>query len=231
MLKREERLSLRPGKILALLCSLPITLYVNFRCLPFKTALKLPIFVGYKTHIAKLSGKIVFGCAPTPFMVRIGFGGTRGRDTGRKNYILVNDNATLQFNGRCTIASGVSIMLDLGHLEFGKDFLCNKNCSFSVNSHVKIGDGTMFGWDVELLDSDNHTLIHSGQEKAEGCGDIQIGNHVWVASFSHLLKNSVIPDGSVVAYRSLVTKRFDGEKLLIGGSPAKVLEEQIEWER
>ena len=42
--------SLKIRDIFSLIISLPITIYVNFRCLPFKTALKFPIFVGYKTY-------------------------------------------------------------------------------------------------------------------------------------------------------------------------------------
>ena len=72
--------SLKIREIFSLIISLPITIYVNFRCLPFKTALKLPIFIGYKTHIDKLSRNITFGCNPTTFMVRIGCGGSSGRE-------------------------------------------------------------------------------------------------------------------------------------------------------
>lgn len=221
--------SLRIRDIFSLIISIPITVYVNFRCLPLKTALKLPIFIGYKTRIDKLSGNITFGCEPTTFMVRIGWGGTEGRETGKKNYLHLNDNASIQFHGRCTMSSGVSLILDLGKLEIGKNFYCNKNCSISCNDHTVIGDDALFGWNVELLDSDNHKVIH--QNKPESCmhGPIQIGNHVWVAAFSHILKNSTIPDGSIVAYHSVVTKRFEGEKLLLGGCPAKVIEEQVEW--
>ena len=89
----------------------------------------------------------------------------------------------------------------------------------------------LFGWNVEVLDSDNHKVIHKNRENVSDRGSIQIGNHVWVAAFSHVLKNSVIPDGSVVAYHSLVTKQFKGDRLLLGGCPAKVIEEQIEWEQ
>lgn len=66
--------SMKIRDIFSLIISLPITIYVNFRYLSFKTALKLPIFVGYKTHIDKLSRNITFGCEPTTFMVRIGWG-------------------------------------------------------------------------------------------------------------------------------------------------------------
>lgn len=223
--------SLKLRDIFSLIISLPITIYVNFRCLPFKTALKLPIFVGYKTRIDKLSRNIKFGCEPTTFMVRIGWGGTEGREQGKKNYLLLNENASLQFNGRCTMSSGVSLILDLGTLEIGENFFCNKNCTFSCNEKITIGDNVLFGWNIEMLDSDNHKVIHKNKETVCDRGAIKIGDHVWVAAFSHILKNSVVPDGSVVAYHSLVTKPFEGEKLLLGGCPAKVLEEQIEWEQ
>ena len=227
----KDTFSLKVRDIFSLIISLPITIYVNFRCLPFKTALKLPIFVGYKTHIDKLSRNIRFGCVPTTFMVRIGWGGTEGREAGKKNYLLLNDGATIQFNGRCTMSSGVSLILDLGALEIGDNFFCNKNCTISCNDKITIGDNVLFGWNVEVLDSDNHKVIHKNQKSVCDRGSIRVGNHVWVAAFSHILKNSVIPDGSIVAYHSLVTKKFEGEKLLLGGCPAKVVEEEIEWER
>ena len=223
--------SLKFRDIASLIFSLPITIYVNFRCLPFKTAIKLPLFIGYKTHIDKLSRNITFGCEPTTFMVRIGWGGTEGRETGKKNYLLLNEKAYLEFNGKCTMSSGVSLVLDLGKLEIGDNFFCNKNCTISCNDKITIGNNVLFGWNVEVLDSDNHNVMHKDRRKVSDRGAITIGDHVWVAAFSHILKNSVVPDGSVVAYHSLVTKPFAGEKLLLGGSPAKVLEEQVEWEQ
>ena len=223
--------SLKLREILSLIVSLPITIYVNFHCLPFKTAMKLPIFVGCRTRIDQLRGRITFGCTPTTFMVRIGWGGTEARETGKRNFLHLNENASIQFNGRCTMSSGISLVLDLGKLEIGENFYCNKNCTISCNDHIVIGDNALFGWNVELLDSDNHKVIHRNKPEANNHGPIQIGNHVWIAAFSHILKNSTIPDGSIVAYHSIVTKGFEGEKLLLGGFPAKVIEEQIEWER
>ena len=116
-------------------------------------------------------------------------------------------------------------------LEIGGNFFCNKNCTISCNDKITIGDDVLFCWNVEMLDSDNHKVIHKNKENTCNRGPIKIGNHVWVASSSHILKNSTIPDGSVVAYHSLVTKQFSGEKLLLGGCPAKVIEEEIEWEQ
>ena len=86
----KDRFSLKLRELFSLIISLPITVYVNFRCLPFNTALKLPIFVGYRTRIGKLSRIITFGCKPTTFMIRIGWGGTEGRDDGKNNIVQKN---------------------------------------------------------------------------------------------------------------------------------------------
>ena len=108
-MEMKDVFSLKLRDIFSLIISLPITIYVNFRCLPFKTALKLPIFMGYKTRIDQLSRNITFGCEPTTFMVRMGWGGTEGREQ-RKNYLLLNEDASIQFNGRCTMSSGISLI-------------------------------------------------------------------------------------------------------------------------
>ena len=50
-----------------------------------------------------------------------------------KNFLLLNEDTSIQFNGRCTMSSGVSLILDLGTLEIGKNFFCNKNCTISCN--------------------------------------------------------------------------------------------------
>lgn len=223
--------SLKFRDIISLIVSIPITLYVNFRCLPFKTALKLPLFIGHKTQIGKLSRNIKFTCEPTPFMVRIGWGGTEGVDDSKKNYLLLGENGSITFHGRCTMSSGVSLVIEQGSLEIGKNFFCNRNCSFSCNDRVVIGDDGLFGWNIQILDSDNHKLMHRKQKDGKGHGPILLGDKVWVAAFSHILKNTQIPRGSVVAYHSVVTKKFEGEKLLIGGYPAKVLSDHVEWER
>ena len=60
-------------------------------------------------------------------------------------------------------------------------------------------------------------------------GDIVIGNHVWIASHCHISKNTYIADDCVVAQQSLVGKRFEQPKCLIGGIPAKLLKDNITW--
>lgn len=127
------------------------------------------------------------------------------------------------------MASGVSLIVDKGILEMGENFYCNKNCSISCNSTITIGDGNMWGWNVEILDSDNHYLTHSKRLENKDKEPIVIGNHVWIAAFSHILKGAEIRDGSVVAYGSIISKKFHKECLLVGGMPNRILAENTVW--
>jgi acetyltransferase-like isoleucine patch superfamily enzyme len=86
----------------------------------------------------------------------------------------------------------------------------------------------MMGWNVRLLDSDNHQIYVNGvQEKTEK--HISIGNHVWIASEVSLLKGSRISDGSIVGYGSLVSRQFDEEDVIIVGTPAMIVKRNVAW--
>ena len=57
-----------------------------------------------------------------------------------------------------------------------------------------------------------------------------IGNHIWICSFSDILKGVKVSDDSVIAYRSLVISSFNEKNVLIGGTPAKIIQRNINWE-
>lgn len=53
----------------------------------------------------------------------------------------------------------------------------------------------------------------------------------WVCSEASILKNAYLPDGSVLAYKSILTKKItDKSGKLFAGIPAKVIKEDINWE-
>lgn len=217
--------------LVELILGIPKTVYFNFRFLPFRQAVRFPVFIGHDTKIGKIQGKILFETKVTPLMVLFSWGGTPCRTVERKSYISVGKAGRLIFKGRCYFSKGVSLTADLGTMTVGDGFFCNRNCGFSCNDSITIGNDVMLGWNVEMLDSDNHHILYLGEEERSMFGKIHIGDHVWIAAYSHLLKGSGLPNGTVVAYRSLVTKAFDEERCLIGGSPAKVMRKNISWKR
>jgi acetyltransferase-like isoleucine patch superfamily enzyme len=72
-----------------------------------------------------------------------------------------------------------------------------------------------------------HTLIVNDELK-QSTKEISIGNKVWIGSNVRILKGVTIGDGSVVASGSIVTKNVPS-KTLVGGTPAKIIKEKINW--
>lgn len=88
----------------------------------------------------------------------------------------------------------------------------------------------MIGWNVTLFDANGHTIFKNGKKK-EAFKPILIGNHVWICSESHVLKGSEIANGSIIAYGSLIYSKFTCENSLYGGTPVRLLQQEIKWKR
>jgi acetyltransferase-like isoleucine patch superfamily enzyme len=98
---------------------------------------------------------------------------------------------------------------------------------------VKIGNSCLFSTDITFRTGDSHSIIngHSGK-RINPSKSIKIGNHVWFGHNSTILKGVVIQDNSIVAASSLVTKPFlDSGGIILGGNPAKIIKEDINWDR
>lgn len=211
--------------------SLPKTIYFNFASLRFKQAVRLPIIVGYnvkilETHkgIIQFSDKVKrlrFG------MVRIGFGGSPGIIANRYGAVCL-EKGELILDGKMTMGQGASIRIN-GSLHVGENFSANKNCFISCSAKGSvIGDNVMLGWNAAIRDSDGHTVYHKGEPKRSQKPFV-IGDHVWICAEAHVLKGVTLGSNSIAAYRSLVTKSFPEEGSLVGGSPATLLQEDINW--
>ncbi len=206
--------------------SLPKTIYFNFRCLPLKQALRLPIFIKYDVKLGELHPNMIKINAPVSrFMIKYGLGGVKGLSTGKSQLWL--QNGTITFNGKANFAEGCSIRNN-GNLMFGDNFGAGKNCFISCSDEIIFGDDILFAWNGTIRDSDGHTIFMDGMEKPSH-KPVHIGNHVWIASEVKILKGITIPDGCIIALGSIVTRSFDEENILIGGYPAKKLQTNVSW--
>lgn len=218
-------------KILNMIADMPKTLYFNFRVLPFSEALKLPFRISYNTKIDNVRKGVITINAPLKSrMISIGRGGVKGVVGKRTSYIRFGQakDSKIIFNGNAFFSEGTLISVDRGTLIFGKDFRTSNDFYISCNKKIVFGNDVLVGWSVKILDSDNHTIFASGKEKPSS-KEIEIGNHVWIASYADILKGTKVKDNCVVAYRALLTKAYDEENALIGGSPAKIIEKNIKW--
>ena len=97
-------------------------------------------------------------------------------------------------------------------------------------SKVTIGSDCLFAYDIDIRTGDSHSIIDVIiNKRINYAKSIAIGNHVWIAAHVSILKGANIASNSIVATRALVTKPFGQENVLIGGSPASILKENINW--
>lgn len=101
------------------------------------------------------------------------------------------------------------------------------------NAALTIGEECMFSGNILIWPSDGHAVFDKNTNKViNGIKSAtKIGNHVWVGTHATILKNADIPDDSVIGAASVVTSKFDKSNVVIAGNPAKVIKENIDWDR
>ena len=211
--------------------SFPKTVYFNLKTFPFSTAIKLPFIIAYDVTIAETHKGIVEFSERVerirPGIVVFGYGGSKGPIPHHRGEICLQ-KGRLVLDGSVLLGQGSSLRLN-GELHIGNNFRGNQNTFISCTSkESSIGDDVLLGWNVAIRDSDGHTVYHEGIPK-KSIRPFSIGDHVWVCAEAHILKGVIIGKNSIVAYRSTVSKSFPDEGSLIGGSPAKLLQTNVNW--
>lgn len=206
------------------------SIFFCLRYLPFQQAIKIPILVSPKIKIGTLKrGRIVLEGTIRHSRIILGLPGAEGR-AFQKTMISIHKGCHLIFQGNATLAEGTRIIIRKGVISIGKHFFCNCNCIFDCSDNIDIGNDNMYGWNISFNNTDGHTFYDNGKKK-DNHGPIKIGNHVWIASYCNVFKNTEIADNCVVAQNSLVSQKFYNPNYLIGGIPAKELKGNINWTR
>jgi acetyltransferase-like isoleucine patch superfamily enzyme len=140
--------------------------------------------------------------------------------------LKMSKNSTLIINGFVHAGPGVAIAIyDNAVLELGNNVSINADSKLICCKHIKIGDGSAISWDVEIRDSDCHSIL---AEDFEVSKPIEIGGHVWIGSRATILKGVRIGSGAVIATGSVVTKDVP-ENCLVAGVPARIIKENVKW--
>lgn len=117
------------------------------------------------------------------------------------------------------------VIFEGGTLRLGNDSFINSNCKIRCHKAITIGDGCAISHDVTIMDSDAHYLNGSKNTRP-----IVIGNHVWIGTRVTILSGITIGDGAVIAAGALVLSDvLPGS--LVGGVPAKVLKNKVDWSK
>lgn len=211
-----------------LLSSLPSTLYFNFHYLPFRQAIKLPIWIK-AAELACMKGQVKIEVDhPTTGMITLGF---RAVSIYPKRGIMwENKGGIVIFRGKCRI--GNDSYLSIGPnstVLFGNDFRNSAAMKLVSDNGITFGEHTSMGWDTLLMDSSLHTIINTetGQELPKG-SPISIGTYNWFSTGCRIMPGVSTPDRCIFGMNALVTRSSQMKSFcLMGGNPVKILRENV----
>lgn len=202
------------------------TIYFNFRALPFRQAIKFPVFVGYNVKLRNI-GNIQIEGDIKPAKVSLGV--IRNPWEVCDTKLLFNNRGTIVFNGKIKIHPGVKLYVKSGALlKFGTGGTIGARTLLVCHKQITLGDDAGCSWDCQIIDTDFHFVIDLiANEPLRRTQKITICNHVFIGNHCNIRKGTYIPDNTIVSSHSDVSGSFKKIKphTLIGGVPAKVLDE------
>lgn len=160
---------------------------------------------------------------------------------------LNGDNNNITIDENLFVGSKLIITLGRIHKNFGPisnaKITIGKNNSFgsvtiityNSNANVSIGERCMFAFNTFLFHTDAHPIIDKKTNQIiNKVKDMKIGNHVWVGANVNILKNTVIPDDSIVGLGAVASGDFakkgtGNAGYIIAGNPAKIIRDNITW--
>lgn len=142
---------------------------------------------------------------------------------GKNNRLYLAPGANLK--GVCIEIDGENCSLTIGSdcvIGEGTYLSCRGN-----NTQLTIGNLCMFSRNVKVMTSDGHD-IKQKNTVINPNSSVHIGNHVWLADNSVILKNTAVGNGAIVGINAVVTKNVP-ENSIAAGNPAKIIKQDITW--
>ncbi|AYL94598.1 acyltransferase [Mucilaginibacter celer] len=202
----------------------------NFKYFPFKTAIKLPVLISNNIYLHKMGGTVMINGPIKTALVQIGYGKVGISDFKRARGVwqVFGD---VVFNGRAFIMHGCKINVGKnGKLTFGENFNMSTEVAIVAEKQITIGNNSGISWESLVMDTDFHHIFDENGQIINHPKEVIIGDNVWVGCRCTILKGANLPDGSIIAAGSLVTKKLVGNNSIFGGNPMRVLKENITWQ-
>ena len=116
------------------------------------------------------------------------------------------------------------------HVHFGKDVYANFNLTLVDDTHIYVGDCTMFAPNVTVATA-GHPILPSLREK--GCQfnmPVHIGKNCWIGAGALIMPGVSIGDNTVIGAGSVVTKDIPPNVVAVG-NPCRVMREISEHDK
>lgn len=108
------------------------------------------------------------------------------------------------------------------HVHFGKFVYANFNLTCVDDTHIYVGDYTMFGPNVTVATAAHPVLPELREKQYQYNMPVTIGRNCWIGAGAIILPGVTIGDNTVVGAGSVVTKDLPANVVAVG-NPCRVL--------
>lgn len=149
---------------------------------------------------------------------------------------FTGDNGRIEVGPTTRKRTGLRFDFRCGHqslITVGEDVGCAGRVFVSAVEGVKVSIGydVMFARGIEIRADDVHPIYDVRTSKRLNPSQpIVVGDHVWIAKDAVIMGGVTIGNGSVVGFRSILTKSIPNN-CIAAGAPARVVKRDIAWER
>lgn len=110
------------------------------------------------------------------------------------------------------------------HVHFGRNVYANFNLTLVDDTHIYVGDYTMFGPNVTVATAGHPILPELREQGYQYNAPVRIGKNCWIGAGVVIVPGITIGDNVVVGAGSIVTKDLPDNVVAVG-NPCKVLRE------
>lgn len=131
--------------------------------------------------------------------------------------MIVNESARIMYGSDVEVFKNAELVIDELGTNINFTLVCGKK--IELKGHVSAGR------DVDIRDTNAHLIAMDGYKILR---PVLVENHVWLCSNVHICPGVKIRAGSVIAANTVVQQNVAAHSL-VGGTPAKVIQQNIAW--
>lgn len=209
--------------------SISQTIYLNFRTLPFRQAIKLPVSIHDRVRSFSLSGGVIFkNTYVKTGIVKINKNIESFSLPNYSEFILLGRTKDkIVFEGPASTALNCKLRVAIGELHFGKYAYMGSSVRLIYNgSEIHIGKYSKIAFDAVMMDSGLH-YMYNNSKKVIGhyTNPIEIGACNWIGDQSAIFGGRQTKDFTAVATRNLINRDSMKEKdrfTILAGLPTRL---------
>lgn len=147
--------------------------------------------------------------------------------------IIIHGNNNIIEFGESLSCDGLRICIedDNNKIILGDKFRCGYNTELAAieGTVIQFGNDCMLSANISVRTGDSHSIINADGCRINHSKSVFIGEHTWIGNTVLMMKGVCVEGHSIVASGSVVTGKKFSANSVIGGNPATIIKENVDW--